>query len=328
LTLDHDPGGVVVNLEVREKYSGIARLGLHHHHYYHTEAYLDLGNTNLFGFGTELFCRALYGEFRQELSLNLKSDRIYETSYNYHLEFFHDRLKREMYDPEGTSAGKRRERKTGGALSLGKQLTGRGHLGGRFSLSRLRLEYPDGGKVHTGIASIQFLSRIDTRNRPVFAERGSVFNLNLEFAFKFIGGEEEYQKGTIYWKSIIAPKRFIQFIPTFRFGMSANTLPPSEKFYMGGSRNLYGYRLFQYYGDKQFLTNQEIRLRLPWKFYFSMRADLGNVWDNWGEIRVDDLLFSYGFALQNDSYLGPLSISYGRTDDGADRFYLDFGYDF
>jgi outer membrane protein assembly factor BamA len=76
------------------------------------------------------------------------------------------------------------------------------------------------------------------------------------------------------------------------------------------------------------LTNQEIRLRLPWKFYFSMRADFGNVWDNWGEIRVDDLLFSYGFALQNDSYLGPLSISYGRTDDGADRFYLDFGYDF
>lgn len=328
LTLDHDPEGVVVNLEVREKYSGIARLGLHHHHYYHTEAFFDLGNINLFGFGTELFWRTLYGEFRQELSLNLKADRIYETSYNYHLEFFHDRLKREMYDSSGIASGQRRERKTGGALSLGKQLTGRGHLGGCFSLSRLRLEYPDGGKVHTGIASIQFRSRIDTRNRPVFAERGSIFNLNLEFAFNFIGGEEDYQKGIVYWKSIFSTGNFLQFIPVFRFGMSANTLPPSEKFYMGGSRDFYGYRLFQLYGDKQFLTNQEIRLRLPWKFYFSMRADLGNVWNNWGEIRIDDLLFSYGFALQNDSYLGPLSISYGRTDDGADRFYLDLGYDF
>ncbi len=327
LRLDREDNGVVVNIDVKEKYSGLIRFGLHHNEYYLSEAFLDIGNSNLFGFGSELFMRGLYGEFRQHASLNLRSDRIYETYYSYLIQFYHRRLKREVF-AGGNSLGKRRERKTGFSISFGKQLTGLGNAGVRFGLSRLRMEHPDQRKEHTGFTSLGLFAQVDTRDRPVFPGRGSLFDINLDFAFEILGGEESYQKGWIRWKGIFPITGFMQFIPALKTGISANPLPPSEKFYMGGSRTLYGYKMFELEGDKLFNSNIELRFKLPYNFYLSGRFDSGNVWGNWDEVRIDDLLAGYGLELAYDSYLGPLSFSYGRNDLGRDRFYLNLGYDF
>ncbi len=327
LNLNRCDSGVVVKIDVKEKFSGLARFGLHYHEYLRTETFLDIGNSNLFGFGNETFLRTLYGEFRQEFSVNLKADRIYETYYNYHIRFYHSRLKRDIY-AQNQSLGQRKERRTGAALAFGKQLTSLGNISTRFEIENIRLEYPDQSVEHTGLTALGLSTRIDTRDRAVFPSRGSIFNLNLEFAFELLGGDKTYQKGEFYWKVYFPLLSFAHFIPSARFGLSANPLPPSEKHIMGGSRTFYGYHSYQLEGDKLFCGNYELRFKLPYRFYLSGRLDIGNVWSNWDEINIDDLLYSYGVAISNDSWLGPLSISYGRTFKGRDRFYLDLGYDF
>jgi NTE family protein len=327
LNLNRCDSGVVVKIDVKEKFSGLARFGLHYHEYLHTETFLDVGNSNLFGFGNETFLRMLYGELRQEFSLNLKADRIYETYYNYHIRFYHNRLKRDLY-AGNQSLGQRKERRTGAALSFGNQLTSLGNIGTRFEIENIRLEYPDQRVEHTGLTALGLSSRIDTRNRAVFPSRGSIFNLDLEFAFELLWGDKTYQKGEFYWKVYFPLLSFAHFIPSARFGLSANPLPPSEKHIMGGSRTFYGYHSYELEGDKLFCGNYELRFKLPYRFYLSGRLDIGNVWSNWDEIRIDDLLCSYGVAISNDSWLGPLSLSYGRTFKARDRFYLDLGYDF
>jgi NTE family protein len=327
LNLEHGDSGVVVNIDVKEKFSGIARLGLHYNECFRTEALLDLGNDNLFGFGNEAFLRILYGEFRQNFSLNLRADRIYETMYNFLFRIYHDRLKREIYVND-ESLGKRLERRTGGSLTVGKQLGGLGNVGLTFGISRLRIEHPDRRVEHTGITALSLASRVDTRDRAVFPTLGSLFNLDLEFAMELLWGEESYQKGELFWSGYIPVASFINIIPRIRIGISANLLPPTEKFYMGGSQDFYGYRIFELVGDKLFNGNYELRLKLPYRFYVSGRFDVGNVWGNWSEVRIDDLLYGYGFRLSYDSYLGPFSISYGRNNIGHDQFYLDLGYDF
>lgn len=327
LNLNRCDSGVVVKIDVKEKFSGTARFGLHYHEYLHTETFLDIGNSNLFGFGNETFVRTLYGELRQEFSLNLKADRIYETYYNYLIRFYHHRLKRDIY-AYNQPLGQRRERRTGAALSFGNQLTSLGNIGTRFEVENVRLEYPDQRVEHTSLTMLGLSSRIDTRNRAVFPSSGSIFNLNLEFAFELLWGDETYQKGDFYWKVYLSLLDFLRFIPSVRMGLSANPLPPSEKYILGGSRTFYGYHSYELEGDKLICGNYEIQLKLPYRFYLSGRLDIGNIWSSWREIRLDDLLYGFGVAISNDSWLGPLSISYGRTDTGRDRYYLDLGYDF
>lgn len=327
LNLERADSGVIVNIEVKEKFSGIARLGLHYDEYFRTETLLDLGNDNLFGFGNEAFFRILYGEFRQNFSLNMRADRIYETMYNFLFRIYHNRLKREVY-ADGQSLGKRLERRTGGSLTVGKQFGGLGNIGLTLAISRLRIEHPDRRVEHTGITSFSIASRVDTRDRAVFPTLGSLFNLDLEFAMDILWGEESFQKGELYWRANIPVISFTNMIPRMRIGISANPLPPTEKFYMGGSRDFFGYRVFELEGDKLFNGSYELRFRLPYRFYVSGRFDVGNVWGNWNQIRMDDLLYGYGIRLSYDSYLGPFSISYGRNNINHDQFYLDLGYDF
>ena len=327
LKVDRQDSGIVARIDVQEKYSGLMRLGLHHHEYFHTETFFDIGNSNLLGHGQQIFGRILYGEFRQELSLIHKADRIYETYFNYNLEIFHKRLKREMF-ANNESLGKRKERRSGGRIRLGKQLSGLGNVGVGFSISRIRLEYPDQRVVHTGITALELTTQVDTRDRPVFPTSGSLFKADLQIAMEILWGEEEFQKGELYYQGTFPLTDFMHFIPSVRIGISANDLPPSEKFYLGGSRNLYGYRAYELEEDKLFNANFNIRFKLPYRFYLSTRYDIANLWSNWNEIRSDDLLNGYGLAVEYDSYVGPLSIAYGKAAGGKDRFYLNLGYEF
>ncbi|MBD3218944.1 MAG: BamA/TamA family outer membrane protein [candidate division Zixibacteria bacterium] len=327
LNLEHQENGILVHIRVKEKFSGFLRLGLHYDEYYRTETFLDIGNSNLFGFGQEAFLSVLYGEFRQDFSLNFRADRIYETWYNYLLKIYHNRLEREIYR-DNQSLGKREERRSGFEFTLGNQLSGLGNLGLSFGISRIRIEHTDQRVNHTGITHLALSSRVDTRDRSVFTTSGSRFHIRLEFAFDLLWGEENYQKGVIDWIGFYPVTNFMHLIPALSLSISANPLPPSEKFYMGGSRTLYGYREFELEGDKLFNGNLGVRFKLPYHFYISSRFDLGNVWVNWDEVRIDDLLHGYGLMISYDSYLGPLSISYGRNNYGHDRYYLNLGYDF
>jgi len=317
-----------VQIEVKEKDYILMRLGGHYHEHYHAETFLDVADANVLGFSNEVFFRVHYGEKRKMYSLHLKADRIFETYFTYHINLYHDRIKRDRYEND-ESIGIDRERRHGARLMLGQQLARLGTLTAEARVERIRIDLPGfSGLMHRNLRSIIFRSRLDNMDRYPFPHSGGVFHGYFEIASDVFGGEDRYKKWFFEWRAQIPIWRGIGLQPDAAIGLSDVGLPRYEKFFLGGNRGLYGYHHESLEGDNMFRSSMGIRFKLPVNLYFTSRYDLGNVWNRFEELRFSQLKHSFGFELAMDTPLGPISASYGRAEDKYDRFYINVGYEF
>ncbi len=196
----------------------------------------------------------------------------------------------------------------------------------------------------------------DSRNRAIFADRGSRQQLYLSYAIP--GSDVEY------WS---ARYNYTKYIPLFgRWTFRANAelgyaaglgdttaVPPYKQFFGGGPESIRGYKeswmgprdsFGNPYGGNVLVASQlELIIPLPEKFQSQARAsvfyDIGNVF-NTGEVAftdklgspvtykpdIDELRSSVGIAVQWLAPLGLFRFSYALPLNevvGNDRFYGD-----
>jgi NTE family protein len=321
-------GRANVNIEVKERYYKVIRLGAHYHEHYHAETFVDFADANLLGYSHELLLRVMYGEKRKSYGLYLKADRIFETYFTYALSLFHERLKRDVY-VDNQSVGLDRERETGGRLAFGQQIARLGTLTAEATAKKMRVEMAGTGElVHQNIRSLTIRSRLDNMDRSVFPTKGVASHMYLEFAYDVLGGDIRYKKAYFDWRAQIPLPSHFGFMPAFAIGGSDVELPRWEKYFLGGNRNFYGFHHDALEGDKMFVANIGLEYRLPYRFYLRGRYDFGNVWTTLEEIAFRNLRHAVGGELSYDSPLGPISLSYGRAENTFDRFYLNVGFEF
>lgn len=91
--------------------------------------------------------------------------------------------------------------------------------------------------------------------------------------------------------------------------------------------------------ERQLLDNQQLLARgifyhrageerslfLNVPTYVGGSIEGGNVWANYDDVSLDDLIGAGSIFLGIDLPIGPLQLGYGRTFDGRDSFYLTFG---
>lgn len=326
--VENDSGRVIVWIEVREKDYFLIRYGAHYHDHFHAENYLDLADANILGFSNELFFRVMYGEVRKYYSLHLKADRIFETYLTYHFKFYHNRLKRDRYI-DNESIGIDRERRTGAHLSFGQQIARFGTVTAEARAERVRIDLPgQAGVMHRNLRSLIFRSRVDNMDQYPFPDHGIAAHMYVELAADILGGEDRFTKAYFEWRAQVPLGSRLGLQPEFALGLSDAELPRFEKFFIGGNRTLYGYRFEALEGDNMFRGNLGLRFELPYRFYLSGRYDLGEVWTSIEELNFENLRHAFGFGLDYDSPLGPISVSYGRAESKYDRIYIDVGYDF
>ncbi|MCH9828588.1 MAG: outer membrane protein assembly factor BamA [Gammaproteobacteria bacterium] len=211
--------------------------------------------------------------------------------------------------------------------------------------------------VDNGSHYFNFLARTgigrDTRNRTIFASRGSLQQLNLDVA---VPGSDL----TFYTVSFNAE----QFVPIYkRFFLDINgtvgyadgygstkKIPPYENFFAGGSRTVRGFRDGTLgprdtpndnpYGGKLRTTMQnELIIPLPFaadgnSTRLAAFFDIGNVFAEPGEFEFDELRRSAGIAFRwFTPFLGILNLSYSyplneQPEDEVDRFQITFGSGF
>ncbi len=328
LNVDRREGRASVKIEVRERESRLIRLGGHYHEHYHAETFIDFVDANVLGYSHELFARVQYGEMRKYYSIHLKADRIFETYLTYHLKLYHNRLKRDRFK-DNKSWGFNRERQTGVIFAFGQQIARLGIVTLEAKATQVRIDLPGtAGLVHRNLRSLTLRSRLDNLNKYPFPEIGVASHFYLEYAFDAFGGENRYKKAYFDWRAQIPATRYIGLQPAFAVGISDIELPDWEKFYMGGNRTFYGFYNDALNGDKMFRANMGIRFKLPYRFYVTGRYDTGNVWSTLEEITLKNLKHALGIELAYDSPIGPVSVSYGRTNEKYDRVYIDVGHDF
>ncbi len=331
VALDLEPGdsGAVMTVRVKEKKYSQMRFGWHWHDEYQSEQFVELLDDNVNGIGLEFLTHAQFGPDRQSYFTGLRLDRIFSTYLTARLTFFDDLLDRNLFDLQGEEIGTRREQGWGGAFYLGQQISRLGQVQAGLRIERVKtIDHLSDTEQRFNLRALHFVSEVETFNRYPFPTTGNKHRFDVEFAGKLLGGEVEYSKFSTSIEAYYPLGEYINYHPRVAVGLSRRGLPPSEKFYLGGLESFLGYRESELSGEKMFVTNQELRLKLPYRFYLTARFDYGDIYGSAEDIKVAKFRRGFGGKLSFDTPLGPFDFGYGVGSSPKDRFYFSAGFRF
>jgi NTE family protein len=331
VTIDLEPtaGGALVKIGVVEKGTGQLRMGWHWDDEYQSEEFAEFLNDNVLGVGLEYLLHAGYSDDRQSYYISAKSNRIGRTYFTSLIRLYHDRLDRQLYSADGSEDSVREENKTGFDGRLGHQMSRLGSFSAGIKVERIQYKHrPGRTEENLGLRVFRIESVVETLDRVCFPESGKKHLFELQFAGKFAGGDVEFTRVYSSIEAYFPLTRLLNFHPRLSAGLSRPRLPFSERFYLGGMTSFAGYRTDQLSGDEMLLLNAELRLRLPWRFYLTVRYDAGDVYGRSDEIRLSKLRQGLGAVLSLNSPIGPFEFGYGANDDDLDQIYFRAGLAF
>lgn len=175
--------------------------------------------------------------------------------------------------------------------------------------------------------SIAFARVFDSRDNIYDPHEGKRTSYAIEYAG--LGGDFDFTKLSAdyryYYK--MGPENVLAL--NFAVGYADGTMPLSQRFAVGGSETLRGYKDDQFKGNSMLRGTVEYRMPLMKKVQGVLFTDYGYAWDKKTEDKFDFGLMKlgYGVGLRVNSPLGPLRLDYGFGDEGG-RFHFSFGGQF
>ncbi len=322
--------GAMVVVRVKERGSLSLALGAQYDLEREAEAFALLAEDNLLGVGSKLSFYYQFGAFREQARAGLKADRIFKTYLTFNLNGYWSRRDWTLYRDED-EVGEYSVYRRGARLFLGQHIRRFGTLSVEGRAERVRLNAISGGGFPTDrkyISSLVLRSQINTLDRLNFPTSGHVHGAFLEIGQPILGGTEEFRKSYFSLESYLTGWNRHTLFVWGSIGVSEGPLPFSEKFRLGGERSLYGFREGELMGNKLFLLNAGYRMELVRRFYFGVRYDVGNVWENELQIKWRTTKHAIGVNLALDTLLGPVTLTYGRAAEGQERAYFSAGFRF
>ena len=176
--------------------------------------------------------------------------------------------------------------------------------------------------------SIGFTRAFDSRDNVNDPHEGKRNSYSVEWAG--LGGDFDFTKYSADWRYYYrmgASEDVLAFM--VGAGFADGTMPLSQRFSVGGSDSLRGYKDDQFKGNSMLRTTLEYRVPLMKKVQGVLFTDAGYAWDKDTQDAFDLGLmkYSYGVGLRINSPLGPLRLDYGIGEDGG-RFHFSFGGQF
>ena len=327
--LRHVDSGAAVQITVDEKKYSQVRLGWHWDDEYKSEEFIELLDDNLLGMGIEYQLHARYGLDRREYFGELKANRIFATYLTGQMRLLYNRLDRTLFDPDGKIVGERREFCKGGFVRFGQQIARFGTVTGKLSVEDI--DYRDANDVRYDrfrLSSFSLESLVEDFDRWPFPERGRRHFLEIQTAAHFLGGDVAFTKFFSSIESYFPLGRDVNYHARISIGLSRSGLPASEQFFMGGMHSFSGYHTDELAGDKLFLLNQELRIRLPLRLFLTGRYDAGEVYVSAAQIKLRNLRHGVGASLALDSPIGPIELGYGSAGRDTHRAYFSAGLAF
>jgi|GEM_PF-493881 len=127
----------------------------------------------------------------------------------------------------------------------------------------------------------------------------------------FLGGKYDYQSYTAEFRQFFSPMEHTTLCYRIKGGTLVGDIPETDLFALGGVASLRGYGDKYLQGEDLFLTNLELRQRIPGNdsLEFACFYDLGSV-------DYDDYFQGYGVGLRYITILGQLRFDFAWTDRG------------
>lgn len=329
LKMESEGRNAVVVLNVKERPSVIVKMGVRYDSEHSGEGSLSLTEANLFGTGSSISGRVLYGPRRLWYTLDIGSDRVFKTYLSYRLSGYRRREDRFVYNNQNR-IDDLRETRTGFRVTIGQQLArfGAVSLTARVEgITEQTLRGP-GLSRRSDIRSLIVRSQVDNLDQYPFPMNGHLSEAWLELAGAVLGGHQGYLRGysSLEWYRTFA--RHLTIRPRVIFGLGEGKAPFSEQFSLGGMDSFHGYQIDQFRGTYLLQSSLTVRVRLFPRVFSEARYDYGGVWRRRKEFRWDDMRHGVGGGLGIDTPAGPIQIQYGSASFGAHMWYANLGHRF
>ncbi len=325
-TEPHLERGTLVTVAARSQGNQSVGIGLRVDNERYTQASLQLTQESFFVPGLRLMARGSLSERIGSLNVAMEMPRIagslWTATIRAYTSFrnvwvYANREGRPIHDPALLRAAEFSEDRNGLRLSAGRQLERNGVVLGELRYEDLR--YRDLASTqrtpYQTIGTVRAVARWDDRDRIAYATRGRLIDLFAETSVLPLSNDVSFTKLSAAASSVFK-MGWLTFTPSAMIGAADRTLPSAELFSLGGQDMLFGMREDQIRGRQIVVGNFDFRARMPFKIffdtYFSVRYDVGAVWENPEFIRIDQLRQGIGATLGIDSPIGPFNISLGK----------------
>ena len=282
---------------------------------------------NLLGRGQRLGFEWEFGGTDQ-LSLNFYEPRIFGSETSFGISFFDKTEEREDHDNDV----KYDEEREGGSITLGHPLNESWRGSFTFKLEDWKENYPTDSSIedNTGkTRSITLTAKQDSRNHPFNPTGGSMNTISVEHAGPELGGDQEFNKFNYDGRKYVEGfKEGHAWALRLKTGFGSDDLPDTEKYYLGGARNLRGFEEGSLKGDSLALLNIEYRFPIHDNFTGVVFSDTGNTWDSVNDIHLEEVRFSAGLGVRMNTPLGQIRLDYGWNDDGEGMPHFSIGQTF
>jgi outer membrane protein insertion porin family len=175
--------------------------------------------------------------------------------------------------------------------------------------------------------SITFARVLDSRDNVYDPHEGKRNSYSLEWAG--LGGDFRFTKLSVDYRYYLRSMKNNVWAFDFAAGYAWGDMPLSQRFTMGGSDTLRGYKDDQFRGNSMLKGTIEYRMPIIEKVQGVLFVDSGYAWDKRDETAFDLGLIKagYGVGLRVNSPLGPIKLDYGFGSNGG-RFHFSFGGQF
>lgn len=242
--------------------------------------------------------------------------------------------------------------RTGGRIQVGRSFSHRSRVSLTYrqeqvNLRRIKVR-PVPEKYKTNLRTITLSLVYDTRDNLFNSTRGLYLEWTNEMAGAFLQGTDTFARSIGRVKSfhrltgstLLAHSLEAGWMDVFG---SSHEIPLNERFFTGGPNSLRGfeYRLvgpldendYPLGGKFKTTLNVEMRQGLYKWIDAVLFADMGNVWKEMEQARLDDIRFSPGFGLRVNTPLGIFRCDYGinvkpRRNEASGRVVFNMGQAF
>jgi len=326
-----DPGStpdkVVIQIDVKERATGLFSIGAGYSSLDNLFATLDITQRNLFGRGQEVFLRIRFGSKSQLGHLGFTEPYLFDIPLRAGFDVYDRR--REFSDFT--------EDRLGGDLRASYPIIDEfTTLSGIYRLESIKIDNIDetasedlkkerGTKLNS---VVEFALARDTRDN-IFEPTSGSRNV-IDVAFAGLGGDTQFYRivGESAWFYPLPIFDWIfaaRGLAGFSRGWGGEEVPIFERFFLGGATSLRGQRTRSVGpkdstgavigGDKELLFSSELIIPLFARFRIAFFFDAGNAYGFGKDFDPTDLRLTAGAGVRFYSPLGPLRLDYGFNLD-------------
>ena len=187
---------------------------------------------------------------------------------------------------------------------------------------------PEAKTENFGLTQSVMLQHVrDTRDNVFNPTKGNRYLLAAEFAGGGFGGDFTFNKYTAEGRKYFDCGSDHVIAVRLTGGWADGTMPLSQRFALGGSDTLRGYKDDQFKGYKMLSSTLEYRFPIVKKIQGVVFGDGGYAWEKGANFDFADLKTSLGVGLRVVTPLGPIRLDYAKGEQEG-RFHFSFGGQF